>query len=236
MLTKLREQTIHMKQFSSDIQVFLGTRQNTDDAGEHIRDIPVSGPPNDIAVIDAYRIVVTYGDALFIEILNNNTFNVEKKIRLQKNCWGASHADGKLYVVHGDSIQVLDLSGRQMKTMKTASKSVSRIYTNSDKIVYSDVESNIVHCCDLNGEELWQLKNNSIDFPRCVTADNSNNVFVVSYFSDNLTIIQHDGKNCKTLLTKSDGLNRPKAVDFDKDKRTLLIFHKERKVSLFKVV
>ncbi|CAC5408365.1 unnamed protein product [Mytilus coruscus] len=27
MLTKLREQTIHMKQFSSDIQVFLGTRQ-----------------------------------------------------------------------------------------------------------------------------------------------------------------------------------------------------------------
>ncbi|CAC5408353.1 unnamed protein product [Mytilus coruscus] len=27
MLTKLREQTLHMKQFSSDIQVFLGTRQ-----------------------------------------------------------------------------------------------------------------------------------------------------------------------------------------------------------------
>ncbi|XP_063418519.1 tripartite motif-containing protein 16-like [Mytilus trossulus] len=204
--------------------------------GEHIRDIPISGWLNDIVLIDLDRIVVTYTNTSFLEIRNNNTFNVEKKISLQKYCWGVSHADGKLYVVHGDSIQVLDLSGRQLKTIKTASTSVSRIFASRDRIVYSDWESNTVHCRNLNGDEIWQFVNDSIKFPVGVKADNSNNIYVVGYTSNNLTVIQHDGKDSRTLLTESDGLNRLNAVFFDKDKRTLLISTIGGKVLLYKLV
>ncbi|CAG2225685.1 unnamed protein product [Mytilus edulis] len=191
-------------------------------AGDHIRDIPVSGRPYDIAVIDLDHIVVTYGDTYFVEILHTNTFNVEKKISLRKSCLGVSHADGKLYVVHGRSIQVLDLSGRQLTTMKTVSLSATRITTSNDKIVYSDWKNSKVHCCHLNGEELWQFENDNIDFPTDITADDHNNVFVLSYISNNLTIVQHDGKNSKTLLTESDGLLQPRAVFYDKGNRTLI--------------
>ncbi|VDI71122.1 Hypothetical predicted protein [Mytilus galloprovincialis] len=54
--------------------------------------------------------------------------------------------------------------------------------------------------------------------------------------SNNLTIIQQDGKDSKTLLTESDGLFYPQTVDFDMDKRTLLICNKGGKVSMYKVV
>lgn len=43
------------------------------DTGEHIRDIRVSDPPYDITVImviDLGRIVVTYGAASYLEIIN----------------------------------------------------------------------------------------------------------------------------------------------------------------------
>lgn len=56
------------------------------DKGQHIRDIRVSSPPYAIAVIDLDRIVVTYGKALFVEIIQTNPYNLEKKISLQKNC------------------------------------------------------------------------------------------------------------------------------------------------------
>ncbi|CAG2226609.1 unnamed protein product [Mytilus edulis] len=59
------------------------------DTGEHIRDIQVSGQPYAIDVIDRDRIVVTYGDATFIEIIHSNTFNVEMKISLQKKKLGS---------------------------------------------------------------------------------------------------------------------------------------------------
>ncbi|XP_071150325.1 putative leucine-rich repeat-containing protein DDB_G0290503 [Mytilus edulis] len=55
------------------------------DTGEHIRDIPVSSKPYGIAVIDPDRIVVTYEEYSYIEIMNYENFNVQKNFRLPKN-------------------------------------------------------------------------------------------------------------------------------------------------------
>ncbi|CAC5408366.1 unnamed protein product [Mytilus coruscus] len=206
--------------------------------GEHMRDIQVSALPFFIAVIDPNRIAVTYGDtAKFMEIRNTHSFCTEKEIRLLSYCYGVSHEDGRLYVKSGNStIQVMDLSGRQLETLKLSSDSVLNITTSRDKIFYTDYKKNIVHCCRLNGEELWQVKSESVSHPYGVTVDNNRNVYVVGLVSNNLTIIQQDGKDSKTLLTESDGLFYPQAVDFDMDKRTLLICNKGGKVAMYKVV
>ncbi|CAC5385485.1 unnamed protein product [Mytilus coruscus] len=207
------------------------------DTGEHIRDIPVSGMPFDITVIDPQRIIVTYANTKFIEIMNSNTFNIEKKITLQNSCLGISIEDGRLYVISGNStIQVLDLLGRQLETLKIESNSVLYITTSRDRIFYTDVDKNIVHCCSLKGEELWRFKSDSITYPYGVAVDNDNNVYVVGFDSLNLTIIQKDGKDSKTLLTESDGLVNPTSLYYDKEKRTLLIFNLRGKVALYKVV
>lgn len=91
------------------------------ETGEHVRDILVTTAPYDIDLIDVDRIVVTYGDALFMEIINNNTFDVEKKISLQNGCLGVSHGDGKLYVAYGNDILVIDISGNIIETLKVQS-------------------------------------------------------------------------------------------------------------------
>ncbi|XP_071150322.1 uncharacterized protein [Mytilus edulis] len=206
------------------------------DTGEHIRDIPVSSEPYAVAVIDLNRIVVTYGDALYLEIMNNKTFNVDKKIRLQIDCFEVSHEDGKLYVVYGNGVQIMDLSGKHLEAFNLASTNISCIKTIRGKIIYADYNTNQVHCCRLNGEELWQLKIDSIAFPYDVTVDNYQNVYVLGYISDNLTIIQHDGKDSKTLLTGSDGLKYPRTVDFDKDTKTLIICNEDGEVAFYNVI
>ncbi|XP_052079892.1 uncharacterized protein LOC127718037 [Mytilus californianus] len=206
------------------------------DTGEHIRDILVSGKPYDIAVIDLNRIVVTYGDALYLEIMNNNTFHIENSISLKNSCLEVSHEDGKLYVVYKNEIQVMDLSGRQLKKIKAAAKGVACIKTSRDKIFYADYNTNQILCCRLNGEELWKFKCDLIKFPHDITVDSYHNVYVVGYISNNLTIIQHDGKDSRTLLTESDGQNRPTVVNFDTDKSTLHICSERGNVTLYKVV
>ncbi|XP_063418515.1 E3 ubiquitin-protein ligase TRIM22-like [Mytilus trossulus] len=207
------------------------------DAGEHIRDIPVSDPPCDIAVLDLDRIVVTYENASYIEIINRKTFNVEKKISLQYSCLKVSQEDGLLYVVYGkDKIQVMDLSGKQIETLKITSEGLSCVKTSRQKIFYANYNTKQVHCCRLNGEELWKFECDSIKFPYDITSDSYHNVYVADSVSKSLTIVQHDGKYSKTLLTESDGLNRPTAVDFDTDKRTLLICNAGGNVALYNVV
>lgn len=130
----------------------------------------------------------------------------------------------------------MDLSGQHLDTVILASKNVLCIKTRSGKIYYADYKTQKVHCRLFNGEELWQLKRDSINFCFGVTVDNYHNVYVVGYVSNNLTIIQHDGKDSKTLLTKSNGMNCPQCVHFDKDTRTLVIGNKEGLILLYKVV
>ncbi|VDH91968.1 Hypothetical predicted protein [Mytilus galloprovincialis] len=216
------------------------TRENKlimySDTGKHIRDIQVSGKPFDIAVIDLDRIVVTYGDESYIEIMNSNTFNVEKKISLQNSCLGISHEDGKLFVANGNGIQVIGLSGKEMKTLKEVSKGIFYIKSTRDKIFYTDFNTQKIHCCHLNGKELWQRKIDSIVFPLGITLDNYHNVYVVCYSSHNLTTIQPDGKDSKTLLAESDGLMLPQTVCYDNVKGTLIICSDGKNVALYKVV
>lgn len=136
------------------------------DTGEHIRDIRVSGIPFDIALIDHNRIVVTYGNAAFLEIMHIDNFKVERKIVLQDSCMGVSQDDGRLYIISGfETIQVLDLSGIQLETLRIALNSVLNTATSKHKIFYTDYRTNKVHCCRKNGEELWQLQCKSVTLP-----------------------------------------------------------------------
>lgn len=207
------------------------------DTGDHIRDFQVSDKPFGIALLDLDRIVVTYGKDNFIEIMQNDTFNVEKKISFHDSCMGVSQEDGKLYVVSGyKTIQVLDLSGRQLDKLKVASDSVLNITTGRYKLFYTDVNKNIVHCCRFDNEELWQYEDESITYPCAITVDNNSNVYIVGYVSNTLTVKQHEGKKCKTLLSESDDLIEQTAVYYDKEKDILLLCTEKGKLHLCKIV
>lgn len=110
------------------------------------------------------------------------------------------------------------------------------IKTTTDKMFYADCAMCKVYCCDLNGKEIWKLQSDNFDFAKGVIVDGYNNVYVVGYRHNNLTIIQPDGKDSKTLLTEPDGLNHPRAVDFDQPRKTIIICNAEGQFALYKVV
>ncbi|CAC5394688.1 unnamed protein product [Mytilus coruscus] len=73
----------------------------------------------------------------------------------------------------------------------------------------------------MNGKELWQFQSESIKCPESIAVD------ILSNHFNNLTIIQHDGKLSKALLTKSDGLFNPLVVYYEKEKRILLLCNED---------
>lgn len=103
---------------------------------------------------------------------------------------GVSQESERLYVVSREAtVQVTDLSGRQLETLKIASYGVAKITTSRDRIYYTEFNSNKIHCCHMNGEEFWQFESDNIRGTLGVEVDNHSNVFVVGSSSTNLSII-----------------------------------------------
>ncbi|XP_063425273.1 uncharacterized protein LOC134708560 [Mytilus trossulus] len=204
--------------------------------GQHIRDIPVSDKPHSLTLVDTDRVAVTYGIYGYLEIINTKNTSKRKRVNCSNWCYGISYQDQKLYVfVCGQGIVVMDLNGKTLNTIDIDVSGVFNITTTSDRIYYSHQGSNTVHCCSMTGQEIWVFTDQSISELSGLSVDSNQNVFVVGGTSNNLTVIQHDGKYSKILLTDRDGLKSPNAVDYNKQKKIVCLGFKAGSIALYQV-
>lgn len=198
--------------------------------GHFIRDIPVSVKPCDLTVIDTYHIAVSYNTSYYIEVINLKNMTVLQKVKFKDYCRGISHTDGKIYVVvRNEGIVVLDLGGSTLDTIKCDSADVYNITTSKTRIYYTQLKQNTIYCCNTTGEEIWNFKDKSLISPGGIAVDRDQNIFVVGIDSNNLMMIQNDGKVSKTLLTETDGLKEPMRLCYDKKKNILLVCNKQNR-------
>ncbi|XP_076090601.1 uncharacterized protein LOC143062720 [Mytilus galloprovincialis] len=204
--------------------------------GQHIRDIPVSDKAHSLTLMDTDRIAVTYGTFKYLEIINTKNTSERKKVNCSSLCWGISYQDQKLYVVVFDQgIVVMDLNGKTLNTIDINVDRVFHITTTSDRIYYTDEDRNTVHCCSMTGQKIWEFKDKSISFPRGISVDSNQNVYIAGRTSNNLTVIQHDGRDSKVLLTDRDELKFPNAVNYNKQKKIICLAFKAGSVALYQV-
>ncbi|CAC5357761.1 unnamed protein product [Mytilus coruscus] len=189
--------------------------------GNYIDSIPVSTEPYDITVLDSDRIAITYGQHHFFEIFNYRDRLVEKKINTGRGCWGVCQSKGKIYVKL-DKVEVFDITGKKLCTLKLASEGQIYITASKNYLFSPSYENGTVYCHDMNGQEVWKFRDDSLKQPYGIANDCSGNVFVVDSMSKNLIIIQHDGKTYKNLLNL-EHYSAPVTVCYNKDKSTILI-------------
>ncbi|VDI45253.1 Hypothetical predicted protein [Mytilus galloprovincialis] len=207
------------------------------DDGTHIRDIPVSGEPFDFAIIDSDRIAVTYDK--FMTILNIEDNTVDAKVFFKWSCSGISYQNGNIYtLVVNEGIVEIDMSGKRLRTIggKYAEGGMCCLTTTNDRIYCANFDENLVYCCSMTGEDIWTFTGQSLVNAGGISADDDENVFVVGRHSNNLMMIQHDGKDSKTLLTESDGLDSPASVHYKRDKKLLLVCTENGDAFLYNVI
>ncbi|CAG2258125.1 unnamed protein product [Mytilus edulis] len=175
--------------------------------GKHIRDIPISNEPFSLTAIDTDRIAVTFGDKKYLEIINTTE----------------------------PGIVVMDLNGKTLNTIDIYVFSVYNITATSDRIYYTDSHRNTVNCCSMTGQEIWVFNNKSISKPTGLSVDSNQNVFVVGQTSNKLTLIQHDGKDSKVLLSGCDGLESPYAGNYNKQTKIMCLGYQTGSVALYQV-
>ncbi|VDI70799.1 Hypothetical predicted protein [Mytilus galloprovincialis] len=193
--------------------------------GRHIRDIPVSGKPFDLTVIDIDRIAVSYNDR-YMEILNIKDNEVNAKVAFKWPCYGIACQNGKVYIkVLNEGIVEFDVSSKRLRTFgeQYGGPSIIYIATTKNRIYCTDLVNKTIYCRSITGADIWTFTDESLVQPMGISVDGNENVFVVGTDSSNLMVIQRKRKLSKTLLTAADGLNNPVIVHYNQDTKLLLI-------------
>jgi sugar lactone lactonase YvrE len=72
------------------------------------------------------------------------------------------------------------------------------------------MDRSTICCFTLTGQKIWEFKDESVlRTPNEIALDKNRNVYVAGVETNNVVVLSPDGKNCRQILTKSDGLNEP---------------------------
>ncbi|VDI36578.1 Hypothetical predicted protein [Mytilus galloprovincialis] len=194
------------------------------DQGQYLRNIPCSDNPFYITRIDSDSFAATHISSRNISIINLYSPDVIK-IPVEHDCRGISYQDGKLYVVltGGKGIVVLDLSGKVLNRIKYDTGNTWVIETTKNRIYTNGLD--VIECFSLTGKGIWWHYENNMKGPAGIAVYNENEVFVACKNSYNLLTIKQFGQKGKSkcFLSLRDGLEMPRAIYYDRDRKELLV-------------
>ncbi|VDI58832.1 Hypothetical predicted protein [Mytilus galloprovincialis] len=191
--------------------------------GSDINHIPLPDKPNNLTEINSNTVAVSCRYDKTILIVNITTGTITSKLKTVGNCYGIASDHEYLYVVIVHSmIQVMDLTGTEIRSIPFPVDDIEDITVNRNRLVCIDY--NTIYCCSLNGTVIWKFrKSESYQDLRRVTTDDRGTVYVTNGMTDSVVVVSNDGKHFRELITSKYGLNRPSGIHFDKDINSLFV-------------
>ena len=193
----------------------------------------------DVTCIGDTRLAISTGGYKDINILNIASKQIEKIINTSHDCFGITQYEGSLLFCEGSrGISRVQLSDSRMSLLVKQERFPNWTYviTSGDNIYHTNHTTNTISCHQINGDKLWEFQDVAIiREPRGVAVDRDLNVYVASDGNDSVVVISPDGKRCRTVLGKSDGIDAPTGIYFDKVKNNLVVCNYHGTAFLYKV-
>ncbi|CAC5389201.1 TRIM25 [Mytilus coruscus] len=205
--------------------------------GEFERYVQLNDQPFDITVQNENIVYVTFrrGKNLIVAFdYINYRFKETKDISKTGDIsfWGISHnSDGDLFILSfPEGIKIITGDGVE-KLIRLNIRNVYNLTINNSKMYFTSRDNNTLHCYETSGKKMWSFKHDKL---RCsshsslpLATDGQGNIFVCGPLDDVVMCVSDDGKRHKVILDKSDKLNKPRGIFFDKLSGRLLICNQE---------
>ena len=198
--------------------------------GNYEKDIVrFSGTPFEVSYTGENIVAVTIWDkreVVFVNVITNTIINT---VDVGHGCWGTDFNKNRLAIraipkythIH---IVYLDSKGKWIDRINIPGTNSACISLGDDTIKCTDWSTNTIYCYTLTGQQIWTFKDqNVLREPRGIGLDKNRNVYVAGKGTNNVVVLSPDGKYCKQILTKSDGLDEPYSLRINIDHSELLV-------------
>ncbi|XP_071124094.1 uncharacterized protein [Mytilus edulis] len=196
--------------------------------GTLLKTVQVTSGPFDITIISDKTVAISAIRA--VQIIEIDSGNIIESIKTNGECQSIDYHFTKRMIicyVKSKGIQSIQLFDKTISTIvkaRSESKSGSIfIAVQGDNIYESRAEQHTITCYAVTGMKQWVFSDaDLLAYPLSISLDEDANIFVCSYYTNNIVILSSDGSNGKEILTFDDRISRPCALYFDKKRKNLL--------------
>jgi hypothetical protein len=209
---------------------------------EEIKQLQLESHPWDITMVTRDTLAVTLPNINAIKLIffSSNSLSLKRKLKVDGECRGISHHQGKLAVAfstYSAKLQIMDLKGNIKITVAKDSNGESIFHdpwyvtTNSHSIYVTDSGKNKdVKWFNWQGEMIG--RNVDIKAPRGISLSDDGSLFVSDYWTNCIYRISGDCKDRTTIL---ENVEHPRAVFWCTETRTLCV-STSKNIKLYKMV
>ena len=165
-------------------------------------------------------------EVVFVNVMTNTIINT---VDIGHRCYGTDFNMNRLAIrvvpkYLSSYIVYLDPEGTLIDRINVSGWTSASISLRDDTIKCTDRVANTIYCYTLTGQNIWAFKDkNVIRKPIGIALDKNRNIYVAGNETNNVVVLSPDGKNCKEIVTKSDGLYEPWSLRINIDRDELLV-------------
>ena len=191
-----------------------------------------SGIPCDVSYTGENIVAVTIVDKHEVVFVNVITDSITNTVDVGHECWGTDFNMNHLAIrviqsSTSNHIVYLDPKGKVIDRVNIPGNTSARISLRGGTIKCTDWKANTIDCYTLTGQQIWTFKDeNVLREPRGIALDKTGNVYVAGRETNNVVVLSPDGNNCREILAKSNGLDRPFSLRINIDRNELLVCNK----------
>ncbi|CAC5388344.1 unnamed protein product [Mytilus coruscus] len=191
----------------------------------------------DVTCVDNATVAVISSSEKYILLVSLKSGKAFKTFHTTSFCSGLTYTNGN-FIVSANKGQLQNIRLGDNKTNNICS-SMSSTYVASlgNKLFSNKMDTDTIVCHKRNGEMLWTFTDKTaLNEPRCIAVDEFGNVFVAGNKSNNFVAISSDGREHKMLLSKTDLVAKPWAIDYNIKLKFLLVANeRDGQVFVYKV-
>ena len=189
----------------------------------------LSSQPFDLCIMETDEIVITQPNTkqlLFMKFVPK--LQVGSSTSLDQSCRGVAVHNGLVYVSFDNGeIRILDRTGQQQRNIYSGFSFKCPYYI-------SVMPTGMVYVSEYGGNNIRVLKDGKemtnyssaavgISSPMGIYIDGAENILMCEYNSHNLRLIDAKGNTSKVILSKTDGLQRPRTVSVRPNDNILIV-------------
>ncbi|XP_063426143.1 E3 ubiquitin-protein ligase TRIM71-like [Mytilus trossulus] len=189
--------------------------------GIFIRQIVTLPSIGDACFVKNNTVAVTLAGAGQIALVDVEKNAIIEQIKLIHNCNGAASDFLAVSSTCGSQITAINLNDMSQSILEVVGAYYISLF--QENIYCSIFYENKVWCYNSTGELLWTFAHQDIDKPTGMTLDKNGFVYIVPSNDNSIVVVSPDGKTCKTILTETDLLNFPYAIDIHRETGTMIV-------------